>query len=200
MQRNTEIKVMLAVMLTATVFLAVGLYTELRAKPLTCAPTQLVETIIRNERPQMGDLERRFWLHAITKAAAEAGAPPVIFASQVAQESRFKGHVVSHKGAKGASQIMDVWLKEHKGVDLMEIEANLSLGAKILTQYISECGGIEGGLRCYAAGPKNQSGAQWYADRVLARVSLAATGACAVPGTAPALPSVGRKEAEVTKL
>lgn len=149
-----------------------------------CSPTQVVETIIRNERPQMGELERAFWLQAITKAAADAGAPPAVFASQVAQESRFKGHVVSHKGAKGAAQIMDVWLKEHKGVDLMEIEANLSLGAKILVQYIDKCGGLEGGLRCYAAGPKNQKGAQWYADRVLARVALAATGACAVPGTA----------------
>lgn len=149
----------------------------------TCAPTQIVETIIRNERPKMGDLERKFWLNAITKAAAEAGAPPVVFASQVAQESRFKGHVVSHKGAKGAAQIMDVWLKEYKGVDLMEIEANLALGAKILVHYTDKCGGIEGGLRCYAAGPKNQRAAQWYADRVLARVALAATGACAVPGT-----------------
>lgn len=182
MQRKNELLLALITPLLAAGFFGLGISVQPEARPI-CSPTQIVETIIRNERPQMGELERRFWLNAITKAAAEAGAPPVVFASQVAQESRFKGHVVSHKGAKGAAQIMDVWLKEHKGVDLMEIEANLSLGAKILTQYINECGGIEGGLRCYAAGPKNQSGAQWYADKVMARVALAATGACAVPGT-----------------
>lgn len=181
---NLSVKVVLSTVSALFVGFLIGevAKAKLVAKP-TCSPTQIVETIIRNERPKMGDLERRFWLNAITKAAAEAGAPPAVFASQVAQESRFKGHVVSHKGAKGAAQIMDVWLKEHKGVDLMEIEANLSLGAKILVHYTGKCGGLEGGLRCYAAGPGNQSGAQWYADRVLARVALAATGACAVPGT-----------------
>lgn len=168
--------------LLGTTILAVFLPSPKTAVVPPCSADRLVTAIVQIERPKMGELERAFWVRAVTAAAGDAGVSPVVFAAQVAQESGFRGRAVSTHGAKGAAQIMSVWLKKHPGVDLLEIEANLHVGAKILAQYMTECGGLEGGLRCYAAGPKNQKAAQWYANGVLARVATAVLGQCSIPG------------------
>lgn len=172
-----------ALVAVAVLLSAARLMARPMPQPAPCSTKQLVSTVIKTTRPTMGALEHDFWVSAILSAAQAEGAPPVVLAALVSVESRFKGHLVSHKGAKGAAQVMPLWLEKHKGVDLMEIEPNLQLGARILAHYVEKCGSTESALRCYVAGPKNQAGAQWYADRVLARVAVATSKACAVPGT-----------------
>lgn len=145
-------------------------------KPCDLA-AEVQRRIITTERPGMGNLEVEFWRAAITAAAAKHNVPAEIFTALVAQESHFKGHVTSNKGAKGAAQLMPVWTKDF---DPFEIEPNLNKGAEVLAKYIKGAGGLRDGLRRYNGGPKadNISATAVYADAILARVYLAEKAAC----------------------
>jgi soluble lytic murein transglycosylase-like protein len=127
----------------------------------------------------MGPDEIVFWGRAIKKAANKNGVSPSLLAALVAQESKFRGHLVSGAGAKGASQVMPLWTQSLcKGVDLMEIESNLNCGAAVLAQYIKEGKSVPAGLRRYVAGPNGEAKAQWYSDQILARLMVASSAVC----------------------
>jgi len=149
--------------------------------PAVTAPCDVAEAvqahIVSSERPSMGPLEREFWRAAVARYAGKHGVPIEVYAALVAQESHFRAHVVSHKGARGAAQLMPTWTKDF---DPFEIEANLDKGAEVLAAYIKDAGNLRGGLRRYNGGPKGEQipATASYADAILARVYLAEKAAC----------------------
>lgn len=150
--------------------------------PLACEPRQVAEAILLDERPQMGELERRFWLDVMTKHFEPRGISVSLAAALGGQETKFQPHLVSSAGARGAWQVMpNVWLGTDecpKGSDLFEVETNAGCAARILARYLHEGGSVEAALRRYVAGPHGQAKAQWYADQTLARMARATQKAC----------------------
>lgn len=147
----------------------------------TCDQREVARAIILKERPAMGPLEVGFWLDAIEAAASKHKLPLPVVVAKIAQESRFRGAAVSEAGAKGASQLMPMWVK---GFDPFEIEANLDKGAEVLAYELNEVkGDVFRALRRYNGG--GVSGEQsWnvktevYAAKVLTRVYVAQTQVC----------------------
>lgn len=127
----------------------------------------------------MGPLEREFWQKAIVQAAAKHNLPAEVVTAKIAQESGFRAHLVSNKGAKGASQLMPLWVK---GFDPFEIEANLNKGAEILAYELKSVNGdMYRALRRYNGGGPN--GEKWsetevYAAKILTRVYVAQQAVC----------------------
>lgn len=142
-----------------------------------CSQAAVQTTIIQTERPAMGPLERDFWIRAIATAAAKHHLPADVLTAKIAQESQFRGHVVSFKGAKGASQLMPMHVK---GFDPFEIEANLNKGAEVLAAELKTRGDLRKALRHYNGGTDalNMPITATYADAILARVYLAREKAC----------------------
>lgn len=147
------------------------------AVPPPCLGSDVQAHIIRAERPGMGPRELNFWVDALRAAAEAHKVDALVFTALVAHESHFRGQAISHKGAKGAAQLMPVWSKD---IDPFDIETNLQRGAEVLRKYIDEGKHLRAGLRRYNGGPRGEdilsTGA--YADAILARVYLAEKAVC----------------------
>lgn len=150
--------------------------------PPPCDASAAADEILRAERPNMGAIERKFWSDVLAKHYGGAGLSPVLGASLLATENRFKTYRVSSTGAQGAFQIQpNIWLGTPecpKNSDLFEVEVSAECSARILSKYVREGGSVEAGLRRYVAGPHGQANAQWYADQILARVARAGAKSC----------------------
>jgi hypothetical protein len=147
-----------------------------------CDARAVAEQVLRNERPQMGELERRFHLDILQQHFVPHGISVALAASLGAQESKFRTHLVSSAGARGTFQVMpNIWLGTPecpRDTDLFEEEANAECSARILAKYIQEGGNVEAGLRRYQAGPYGQDRATWYANEVMTRLARATQQAC----------------------
>lgn len=150
-----------------------------RVEASLCSTEVLVETIISSARPNMGPLEKEFWVKAITQVSNKHGLSPPVVAAKIRVESGFTGHKTSHKGAKGASQLMPMWTKSF---DPFEIEANLDKGAEVLAiELKASKGDIYRALRRYnGGGPDGEKMKDTiiYADKVLAIVAHATIKNC----------------------
>lgn len=145
-----------------------------------CSVNEVQLRIIETERPAMGVLERIFWAQAIAAASAKHALPADVVTAKIAQESRFKAHVISNRGAKGPAQLMDLHVK---GFDPFEIEANLDKGAEVLAGELKRTNGdLRKALRRYNGGNDAEQipVTAAYADAILARVYLAREKACAI--------------------
>jgi len=163
-----------------------------------CDQGEVVRNIITTQRPKMGGLEVEFLASMSETFAKDEGISPALVVAMWAQESQYRHHLVSNKGARGLSQIMPAWLKEHpeycKGIDLMESESNAKCGVKILADYIkgegpgnAPCKGVFNGLRCYNGGPRSLRNPETekYAKEVLNRVAMSSIKVCkTLPGIA----------------
>lgn len=89
------------------------------------------------------------------KYGNQQAVDPYLIVSLIKKESYFKYNALSHKGALNLMQVMPFWAKEFgiKVADLYNPEVNMAAGAKIIRQYMDQCGGLEKGLRCYHGGP-----------------------------------------------
>jgi soluble lytic murein transglycosylase-like protein len=166
-------------LLVALGSLVIGPIVTSAADPL-CSPADVQRRIIANERPNMGALERDFWQRAIATVATTHGVPAEVLTAKIAQESRFRGHVVGSAGEKGASQLMPMHVK---GIDPFEIEANLDKGASVLATELKKTkGDVYLALRHYNGGGRAEAMPKTdiYAAKVLARVYVAQQAVCSV--------------------
>lgn len=161
---------------------------SLPSEVVVCSPTvpQVMAKMASTARPNMGTVEREFWLRVVTESAEREKLPPEVWLSTVITELRLRGQGTSTSGAQGASQVMPgIWKGKipqcPKDVDLQEIEPNLRCGAGVLAYEVGKDGNIEAALRRYNAGSAGPSVAQGYADATLARIAKARLDLCAVP-------------------
>lgn len=100
--------------------------------------------------------------HAIVRKSREENIDPILVASIIRVESRFKPHVRSNKGARGLMQLLpstakEVARKNSKSVsDIHDIDSNIELGINYL-RYLEEKfnGSLELALVAYNWGPGN---------------------------------------------
>lgn len=106
------------------------------------------------------------------RAGAEHRVDPLLILAVVAVESRFNPVAQSVLGAKGLMQVLPRFhqdkLSEHGGeAALLEPEANIQIGTRILREYLHRSGETEAALQRYAgAEPDSQ-----YPNKVLAERS-----------------------------
>jgi soluble lytic murein transglycosylase-like protein len=104
-------------------------------------------------------------------AAREVGLDPLLLLAVISVESRFNPIAESVMGAKGLMQIIPKYhpvllLAVGGEAALLDPEANIRLGARILQDYVYRAGTLEAGLQYYnGANGDNQA---TYARRVLA--------------------------------
>ncbi len=125
-------------------------------------------------------LSRRYYIageatgrmvRAAFRAASEVGLDPLLVLAVISVESRFNPIAESVRGAKGLMQIIPKYhrakLEALGGEEaVLDPESNILLGARILQEYVSRTGTLEGGLQFY-------NGAFWdgsaqYAQKVMA--------------------------------
>jgi len=138
-------------------------------EPLNAAQRVLAEHFARRYAIA-GDATRR-WVGAAYRAAAEVGLDPVLVLAVISVESRFNPVAESAMGAKGLMQIIPKFHHEKLaavgGDDaVLDPEANILVGTRILQEYVYQAGTLEAGLQYY-------NGAAWdetaqYAQRVMA--------------------------------
>jgi soluble lytic murein transglycosylase-like protein len=151
--------------------------------PVACAPALLDEeqpAPSAAERVLASHLSRRFMVAPQTaalvvaaahQAAGDVGLDPLLVLAVIAVESSFNPLAESSMGAKGLMQIIP---KYHQaklsalGGDeaVLDPEANIHVGARILQEYVYRRGSLEAGLQYYN-GASADSSAQ-YAQKVLA--------------------------------
>lgn len=108
---------------------------------------------------------------AAHEAGREVGLDPLLILAVMAVESRFNPVAESLVGAKGLMQVVPRHhldkLMEHGGAGaVLDPATNITLGARILKEYIRRTGSLEAGLQFYngaLADPTSQ-----YAQKVLA--------------------------------
>lgn len=106
------------------------------------------------------------------RAGAQHRVDPLLILAVVAVESRFNPVAQSVLGAKGLMQVLPQFhrekLTEHGGeAALLEPEANIQIGTRILREYLRRSGETEAALQMYAgAEPDSQ-----YPNKVLAERS-----------------------------
>lgn len=106
------------------------------------------------------------------RAGADHRVDPLLILAVVAVESRFNPVAQSVLGAKGLMQVLPRFhqdkLTEHGGeAALLEPEANIQIGTRILREYLRRSGETEAALQMYVgADPDSQ-----YASKVLAERS-----------------------------
>jgi soluble lytic murein transglycosylase-like protein len=89
----------------------------------------------------------------VQSVAARNGLSPALLEAVVWQESRWRAHAVSPKGAQGLAQLMPGTARE-LGVDPRDPLANLEGGARYLRRQLDAFGGdVERALAAYNAGP-----------------------------------------------
>lgn len=84
--------------------------------------------------------------------AQSYGLDPLLFRAVISEESAWRIHAVSHKGAIGLGQLMPYTAKE-LGVDPYNPRQNLQGSARYLTEQIKRFGSVELALCAYNAGP-----------------------------------------------
>src|SRR5688572_12004125 len=155
--------------------------------PVVCAPDN--EQSIEAAAPAAPDaaqqvltahLSKRFFIAqeatermvaAAHRAAGEVGLDPLLILAVIAIESRFNPIAESVMGAKGLMQIIPKYhlekLRAAGGEDaVLDPEANIAVGARILQEYVYRTGTLEAGLQSYN-GPLRDNSAQ-YAQKVFA--------------------------------
>jgi soluble lytic murein transglycosylase-like protein len=108
---------------------------------------------------------------AAYRAAREVGLDPYLVLAVIAVESRFNPIAESDMGAKGLMQIIPKYharLLAAAGGEaaLLDPEANIGLGARILQAYVYRMGTLEAGLQFYNGALGDASAL--YAQKVLA--------------------------------
>jgi len=126
---------------------------------------------------------------AAYRAARAVGLDPYLVLAVIAVESRFNPIAESDMGAKGLMQIIPKYHEQLLAAAggekaLLDPEANIALGARILQAYVYRMGTLEGGLQFYN-GALGDASAQ-YAQKVLAERERL-LGVAAAPGNALAL-------------
>jgi hypothetical protein len=151
--------------------------------PVACASIQdsfLEETQDPGQRVLVDYLSRRFVIapeatarvvEVAHRAAADVGLDPLLVLAVIAVESSFNPVAKSVAGAKGLMQIIPKFhrarLSEAGGEEaVLDPEANVYVGARILQEYVYRRGTLEAGLQYYN-GAANDSTAQ-YAQKVFA--------------------------------
>ncbi|ASC90002.1 lytic transglycosylase domain-containing protein [Alcaligenes faecalis] len=119
-------------------------------------------------------------IHTAFIVGKEKNLDPQLILAVIAIESRYNPYAESHVGAQGLMQVMTKVHKEKFDIYMegtlavLSPEANIRVGAQILSDCIRRRGSIEGGLACYvgATGPSDGG----YGAKVLAerrRIALA---------------------------
>lgn len=119
-------------------------------------------------------------IHTAFIVGKEKNLDPQLILAVIAIESRYNPYAESHVGAQGLMQVMTKVHKEKFNIYMegtlavLSPEANIRVGAQILSDCIRRRGSIEGGLACYvgATGPSDGG----YGAKVLAerrRIALA---------------------------
>lgn len=119
-------------------------------------------------------------IHTAFIVGKEKNLDPQLILAVIAIESRYNPYAESHVGAQGLMQVMTKVHKEKFDVYMegtlavLSPEANVRVGAQILSDCIRRRGSVEGGLACYvgATGPSDGG----YGAKVLAerrRIALA---------------------------
>lgn len=100
--------------------------------------------------------------HAIVRKSRDENVDPILIASIIRVESRFKPHVRSNKGARGLMQLLpstakEVARKSSKRVsDIHDIDSNIELGINYLRHLEDKFNGnLELALVAYNWGPGN---------------------------------------------
>jgi soluble lytic murein transglycosylase-like protein len=106
------------------------------------------------------------------RAGAEYRVDPLLILAVVAVESRFNPFAQSVLGAKGLMQVLPRFhldkLSEHGGeAALLEPEANIQVGTRILREYLRRSGETEAALQMYVG----SDAASEYPNKVLAERS-----------------------------
>lgn len=104
-------------------------------------------------------------------AGQRVGIDPLLVLAVIAVESRFNPIAESLAGAKGLMQVVPEYhedkLQEHGGSSaVLDPITNISVGARILDQYIRHTGSLEAGLQRYNGAQSDAS--NQYAQKVLA--------------------------------
>lgn len=119
-------------------------------------------------------------IHTAFIVGKEKNLDPQLILAVIAIESRYNPYAESHVGAQGLMQVMTKVHKEKFDIYMegtlavLSPEANIRVGAQILSDCIRRRGSLEGGLACYvgATGPSDGG----YGAKVLAerrRIALA---------------------------
>ncbi len=111
------------------------------------------------------------WVRAAYRAGEEVGLDPLLVLAVISVESRFNPVAESVMGAQGLMQIIPRFhrdeLLEAGGEDaVLDPETNILVGARILQEYVSRSGTLEGGLQTYNGALSDPAGL--YAQKVLA--------------------------------
>ena len=108
---------------------------------------------------------------AAHRAAQDVGLDPLLVLAVIAIESSFNPEAESVMGAKGLMQIIPKYhrarLSEAGGEEaVLDPEANIHVGARILQEYVYRRGTLEAGLQYYNGAASD--GTAQYAHKVLA--------------------------------
>ena len=154
-----------------------------KEKPCTALDVTIAR-YIATSNAELSPLYVQNTARAIIEAAKAEEIDPALLVAIIQTESRFAPGLRSDKGAVGPAQIMPGWINHTPFAttyeELREMPINIRIGAHVLRNYITLCGGLEQGLRCYNAGPARRAFGAAYATKVLAlRDELAPTlGVC----------------------
>lgn len=112
------------------------------------------------------------------KAADSYGIPPALFRSLIAKESSWNMGATGTSGEYGLTQLMKGTASD-LGVNRYNPRENLAGGAKYLSQQFKRFGNWRDALSAYNAGAGNIQAGRGYADDVLAKAGMSASGASA---------------------
>lgn len=134
-------------------------------------PAQAILTKYLSRRFFIADEAAELMVDAAYRAARDVGLDPYLVLAVIAIESAFNPIAESAMGAKGLMQIIPKYhqrlLLAHGGeAALLDPEANIALGARILQEYVYRTGTLEAGLQYYN-GALSDASAE-YAGRVMA--------------------------------
>lgn len=107
---------------------------------------------------------------AAQKAGGETGLDPLLILAVAAVESRFNPIAESVAGAKGIMQVIPRFHPEkfepHGGEHaVLDPKASISVGARILKEYIARTGSLNAGLQLYGGAASDESNA--YSNKVI---------------------------------
>ena len=177
----------------AAAFLIAAPGRVLAPSPAACAPAiadeksseSAEDRLATGERVLAAYLSRRFVLapeaaalvvSAAHRAAQEVGLDPLLVLAVISIESSFNPIAESTMGAKGLMQIIPRYhrakLSEAGGEEaVLDPEANIYVGVRILQEYVYRRGTLEAGLQYYNGA--SADGSAQYAQKVLSeRVRL----------------------------